>query len=148
VSEEIRVIISPDPDTTEEQAILARLEQEWYALVSQIEQAYKSGDKDVVMGLYSESVHKREEWLDQANAFEAFADKRLQQLRAATPEETTDEQEYQVRRVLEEQWAQHETTVKNMQRLWLQASHLVTQIPTLKKAAEEVVHTGRWPDYD
>jgi len=147
-SEEIQVILSPNPDTTEELEMLERLEQEWYALVDRIEQAYKSSDKDGVMALYAESEHKREAWLRQASAFEILADMRLEVLRSAIPEESTDKQAYEVRREMEEQWARHETHVKNMQRLRLQATVLGTRIPTLKKAAEEVARTGRWPDYD
>lgn len=146
VSEEIKVILTPDPDTTEELETLERLEQAWYALVFQIEQAYKSGEKDTVAALFTESEHKREAWLDQALAFETFAEAQLELLRAAVPKKRTDEQEESG--ALYERYERYETDYRNMRRLWLQASHLVTRIPALKETAEEVTRTGDFPDYD
>jgi predicted metal-dependent hydrolase len=145
--EAVRVVIDPNPDTTPEYEEMEQLERAWYSLVNCIEEAVRTENGLVAPHLLAESGQMLEAWQARATSYQALAERRLEEFRAASQAELRG-QNVEAEISTGERMEQRNTATQNMKRLLLKAVYGVNTVPGLGDVAAFVAANGRWPDYD
>jgi hypothetical protein len=141
------VVIVPDPDIASEEQLLKQSQATWYDLLERVEQACREKNKELVSLLQTHANHLGATWLAQAEAFHAYASQHIDYLEAHYPDTPHSEvREKELER--KEQKERYTTEKRNMQRLLLEATVMIRDIPVLQSALLSLIQTGRYPDFD